>query len=121
MLIIAVAWADGALVIFCEGFGKIAGLSRCEVPIANRRHHQGPDHVVGISYGLLNRRWIRSVGYVQLRGNQLVSQYHKTIAPRGVIQDGHEFRSLIGHCSESEAGYRPRVWMITPVALRIGA
>jgi len=55
ILIITVTRANGSLVIFREGFSQIAGLSRWQVAIANRRYHQGSDHVVGISYRLLNR------------------------------------------------------------------
>src|SRR5437879_3566346 len=120
-LIITVTRANGALVIFREGFSQIAGLCRWQVAITNRRYHQSSNHVVGISYSLLNRRRICSIGYVQLRGDQLVDQYHEAVAPRGVIQDSHEFRGLISHCSESETGYRPRIWMVPPVTLRIGA
>ena len=42
--------------------------------IANRRHDQPSDYIVRVDYGLLNRCRIRSVGYVQLRGNKLVRQ-----------------------------------------------
>jgi hypothetical protein len=54
ILIIAMSRTNGSLVIFSEGFSQIAGLSRWQVAIANRRYRQGSDHVVGISYGLLN-------------------------------------------------------------------
>jgi hypothetical protein len=55
ILIITVTRADGSLVIFREGFSQTAGLSRWQVAITNRRYHQDSYHVVGISYGLLNR------------------------------------------------------------------
>jgi hypothetical protein len=72
ILIITVTRANGSLIIFREGFSQIAGLCRWQVAIPNRRYHQGSDHAVGISYGLLSRGWIRSIGYVQLCGYQLV-------------------------------------------------
>jgi hypothetical protein len=36
---------------------------------------------------LLNRCRIRSVGYIQLCGDELVRQNHKAVALRGSIQD----------------------------------
>ena len=58
-----------------------------QIPIANRRYNQSSDHVVHIDYGLLNRCRIRSVGYIQFCGNELVGQYHKPVALRRTIQD----------------------------------
>ena len=40
-----------------------------------------------LSVMLLNRCWIRSVGYIQFCGNELVRQDHEPVALCGTIQD----------------------------------
>ena len=63
--VLAVARADGSLVVFRQGFRQVASLTRRQIPIANRRYDQPSDDAVRVHYGLLNRCRVCSIGYIQ--------------------------------------------------------
>jgi hypothetical protein len=116
-----VARPDGSLVVLREGVGQVAGLARRQIAVANRRYYQSSDHGVSIHYGLLNRGRVSSVGDIQFRGDELVSQYHKTVTLRRMMQDLEQLRLAVADGAKHQTLDRPNLGVILPITLRVSA
>jgi len=70
---------------------------------------------------LLNGCWIRSVGDIQLSGNELVRQNYKPVPLGGTIQDLNQLQFIVADGAERQILHGPNIGMVFPIALRIRA
>lgn len=122
-------WTDKSIIIVVQRGCQRAGSRRRQRAAPNRWDHQTTNQRIRGNDCGRNRRAVRAVRYIELRGNQLMRERYQSITLRRRIKDRLKLQVGIRDRSECQRSYRPNVCVIPcwywpvrlPVTLSVGA